>query len=182
MSHEFRTPLNAQIGYLQLLELEVAGPLTEAQRQYIRRLRASSEHLLGLVNDVLDIAKVEAGQLTVASEVAILDRATEAAVALLHPQAEAKGVTLVDADGASEVQYVGDEHRVRQILLNLLSNAVKFTPSGGRVEIERSQLADGPPGVEGPEGGAPWAVVRVRDTGIGIRAKDLDAVFAPFHQ
>ena len=195
MSHEFRTPLNAQIGYLQLLELEIAGPMTDAQRQYVRRLRASSEHLLGLVNDVLDLAKVEAGQLTVAHEVAVADRATEAAIALLLPQAEAKGVALVDVPGATCIGYVGDEHRVRQVLLNLLSNAVKFTPAGGRVEVERFRSTDGPPGHEsGNEIGRatadsagtgavpPWAVVRVRDTGIGIAMKDLDAVFAPFHQ
>ena len=183
MSHEFRTPLNAQIGYLQLLEMEVAGPMTDAQRQYVRRLRASSEHLLGLVNDVLDLAKVEAGQLTVVHEPAIADRATESAIALLLPQAEAKGVTLTDLDGATDVAYVGDEHRVRQILLNLLSNAVKFTPRGGRVEVERLRSTDAPPGVGEGEGAPPsWAVIRVRDTGIGIGAADLDTVFAPFHQ
>ena len=182
MSHEFRTPLNAQIGYLQLLEMEVGGPVTEAQRQYIRRLRASSEHLLGLVNDVLDLAKVEAGQLTVVNEVALADRATEAAIALLQPQAEAKGVTLTDADGASEVAYVGDEHRVRQILLNLLSNAVKFTPAGGKVQVERARSSEGPAGHERDGNGTSWAIVRVRDTGIGISTKDLDTVFAPFHQ
>ena len=183
MSHEFRTPLNAQIGYLQLLEMEVAGPMTEAQRQYVRRLRASSEHLLGLVNDVLDLAKVEAGQLTVAHEPAIADRATEAAIALLQPQAEAKGVTLADVDGATDVAYVGDEHRVRQILLNLLSNAVKFTPKGGRVEVTRMRATEAPEELRSPEGAsASWAVIRVRDTGIGIAAEDLDTVFAPFHQ
>ena len=183
MSHEFRTPLNAQIGYLQLLEMEVAGPMTDAQRQYVRRLRASSEHLLGLVNDVLDLAKVEAGQLTVVKEPAIADRATESAIALLLPQAEAKGVSLIDIPGATDVAYVGDEHRVRQILLNLLSNAVKFTPSGGRVEVERLRSAEAPPSLDGGDGASSsWAVIRVRDTGIGIAAADLDTVFAPFHQ
>ena len=190
MSHEFRTPLNAQLGYLQLLELGIAGPMSETQQQYLRRLRASSDHLLGLVNDVLDLAKVEAGQLTVEQAVAFAERAVEGAVALVLPQAEAKGVAMVDKGaGAPCVSYLGDTHRVRQILLNLLSNAVKFTAPGGSVEIACSASLDGPPpAADGErEGGdtdgvASWAAISVRDTGIGIAPRDLESVFAPFHQ
>lgn len=162
--------------------MEVAGPMTEVQQKYVRRLQASSDHLLGLVNDVLDLAKVEAGQLTVERSTASAGRAIEAAVALLLPQAEAKGVLLGER-GASDsaVEYVGDEHRVRQIILNLLSNAVKFTAPGGRVEVEASISAAGPPGVEASETSS-WVVIRVRDTGIGMAQADLEALFAPFHQ
>ena len=181
MSHELRTPINAIMGYTQLLELGLAGSITEQQRDYLRRLNASSEHLLALVNDVLDFAKLEAGRLRVARERATTPRVLEAAVALTLPQAEAKGVRLVDASAqAPGVAYVGDENRVRQIVVNLLSNAVKFTHPGGTVTLECGSLAESPAGVR--LGGGPWAFIRVSDTGIGIAPEHQASVFEPFVQ
>ena len=201
MSHEFRTPLNAVQGYAQLLELGIQGALTAEQGVYVRRLQAASAHLLGLVEDVLDLSRLDAGQLRVTCVPADARPAVDAALALTLPLAAAKQITLVDAQaldgpdgpggGESErpaVPYVGDEHRVRQILINLLSNAVKFSPPGARVEVECRPAA----GVRVPGAPAPglepgprpdgWTVIRVRDGGIGIHPKQLEAVFAPFMQ
>jgi PAS domain S-box-containing protein len=182
MSHEFRTPLNAIVGYVQLLAMGLAGPVTDHQLGYLGRLRASTGHLLGLVNDVLDLAKVEAGRLVVAREHAIAGAAVEAALALTQLDAEARGISLVNQctdDGL--VPYVGDEHRVRQALLNLLSNAVKFTETGGRIVVDCLTVDDVPPGMHVAHGG-PWVVIRVRDTGIGIPVEQQEAVFGVFHQ
>ena len=182
MSHEFRTPLNAIVGYVQLLAMGLAGPVTDHQLGYLGRLRASTGHLLGLVNDVLDLAKVEAGRLAVAREHAMAGAAVEAALALTQLDAEARGISLVNQctdDGL--VPYVGDEHRVRQALLNLLSNAVKFTETGGRIVVDCVTVDDVPPGMQVARGG-PWVVIRVRDTGIGIPVEQQEAVFGVFHQ
>jgi PAS domain S-box-containing protein len=181
MSHEFRTPLNAIVGYVQLLEMGLPGPVTDDQRGYLTRLRACTRHLLGLVNDVLDLAKVEAGQLVVARERAIAGAAVEAALALAQPDAEARGIAVVNQSDDGLVPYVGDEHRVRQVLLNLLSNAVKFTDSGGRIVVDCATVDDVPPGGR-VAGGGPWVVIRVRDTGIGIPVEQREAVFGVFHQ
>jgi signal transduction histidine kinase len=182
MSHEFRTPLNAQIGYLQLIDLGLAGPVTDQQREYLERLRSCTHHLLGLVNDVLDLATADAGQISAAREHAMTGPALDAAVAFTLPQADAKGVLLVDDKLATPgVPYVGDEHRVRQIVVNLLANAVKFTERGGRVEVESLMVEEAPPNAR-VSGGGPWAVIRVLDTGIGIEPENQERVFDAFHQ
>ncbi|HVE77310.1 MAG TPA: GAF domain-containing sensor histidine kinase [Gemmatimonadaceae bacterium] len=170
MTHEVRTPLNAIIGYMQLLELDVAGELTEQQRSYVERARESTRHLVRLVEDVLDLAKTEAGRLSVARDVVLAVDTARAAVALLAPQAAGKLVSLADvsADGGG-VHYVGDEHRVRQVLINLLANAIKFTPAGGHVTLECAREGE-------------WAVFRVRDTGRGVTPEDAAVIFEPFVQ
>ena len=173
MSHEFRTPLNAFTGYLQLLEMELAGPLTPQQRDYIERLKASSEHLSALVNDVLDLAKLDAHRMTVAREHARTATVVEAAISLAKPQAHARGVRLENRSEGSGEAYIGDEYRVRQILLNLLSNAVKFTEPGGLVSVACERT---------PGPGAGWTVLRVADTGIGIPREQQAAIFEPFVQ
>ena len=181
MSHELRTPLNAIGGYTQLLELGVAGPTTPAQRDYLARLTASGQHLLGLVNDVLDLAKVDAGEMTVARDPATTEAAVTAALDLVRPLGDARGVRVVDGNPAVSTPYVGDEHRVRQILVNLLSNAVKFTEPGGRVTVTCGRAAEAPPAVR-VHGEGPWAYVRVDDTGVGIAPEAHAAVFEPFRQ
>jgi PAS domain S-box-containing protein len=182
MSHEVRTPINAQIGYAQLLEIGIAGPLTEQQRDFLRRLRASSQHLLAILSEVLDLAKVDAGRLPVAREHAMTGDATAAALALALPEAEAKGVRVIDErDGERGIPYVGDQNRVRQIVVNLLSNAVKFTPAGGTVTVGCDTVQQAPPEAR-VTGGGPWAYIRVEDTGIGIAPEHHAAVFEPFHQ
>src|SRR5215213_1677277 len=125
MSHELRTPLNAVIGYAELLDLAIAGPVTLEQRHQISRIRASGRHLLGLVNEVLDLAKVETGRLSLHTTVARASHTTDAAVALVQPGAEARGIGLSVHYLADDATYEGDEDRVRQVLVNLLNNAVK---------------------------------------------------------
>ena len=182
MSHELRTPLNAIGGYIELLEMGLAGPLTEQQRGYLGRVRQSGRHLLTLIEDVLDLAKVEAEQLRVRREPGAVAAAVEAALTLIHPQAAARGLTVTNPCGLEgRVAYLGDAERVRQILVNLLSNAIRFTDPPGAITITCGVTDHPTPGahVEGP---GPWAYVRVEDTGIGIAPEQQAAIFEPFHQ
>jgi PAS domain S-box-containing protein len=182
MSHEIRTPINAIVGYAQLIELGVAGPVTVQQQDYLARLAATSEHLRGLVDDVLDLAKIDAAGMTVAREFGLTGALVAAALDLVRPQASAKGVRLVDRrPGEPGEPFVGDEHRVRQILANLLSNAVKFTEPGGVVTIDCG-MADNTPIATELRGAGPWTFVRVEDTGVGIPPEEQARVFDPFHQ
>ena len=182
MSHELRTPLNAVLGYSELLDLGVAGSLSAEQRHSIARIAASGKHLLGLVNEVLDLAKVEAGQLWLHDGVGHTHRAVDAAIALVQPAAEARGIELTARPPANDaVAYAGDEDRVRQILVNLLNNAVKFTPAGGRVTVEwgLTSRAEADARVFGH---GPWCVIRVSDSGIGIPPDRIRTIFDPFVQ
>jgi hypothetical protein len=182
MSHELRTPLNAVIGYAELLELGIPGALTDDQRTQIVRILMSARHLLGLVNEVLDLAQVDAGRLSVHTRVARADLVAEAALALVQPMAEARGVAVSARRlGDTDATYEGDDDRVRQILVNLLSNAVKFTEPGGHVAIEWG-LADRPDPEARVHGSGPWVSFRVEDTGIGIPAAQMSAIFDPFVQ
>lgn len=190
MSHEIRTPLNAIIGYVQLLEMGVGGVGTDAQRSYLQRLRTSSDHLLNLVNEVLDLSKADSGSLALAECRGSADVAIDGAVSVVTPLGRSRGVSLehplYSADGDV---YIGDEDRVRQVLVNLLSNAVKFTPAGGSVLIESGTVLD--PRIDDRRTtmhavhavrAGRWATITVTDTGVGIPADRLDAVFEPFVQ
>ena len=186
MSHEFRTPLNAIVGYAELLELGLGGPLSAKQHEYVEKLRLSGTHLSGLVNDVLDLAKTDAGKLAVAGERRSTQTAVAAAISMTLPTAHAADVRIVDVEkaGSSDrerVFYVGDERRVRQILVNLLANAVKFTPSGGTVTVECETLTE-PAVAPGGMGTGPWAFIRVVDSGPGIQPEQQELVFEPFVQ
>jgi PAS domain S-box-containing protein len=183
MSHEIRTPINAVMGYSDLLDMEIAGPLNAEQRMQLGRIRASSMHLLGLVNEVLDFSRLEADRVAVDRSAGRLGPAVAGALSLVQPQAERAGLALADAVSgrAADVAYYGDEERVRQVLVNLLSNAVKFTPRGGRVTVSAG-TAELPPPEARAEGEGPWAFVRVEDTGPGIAADRLAAVFELFEQ
>src|SRR6267378_739511 len=182
MSHELRTPLNAVLGYSELMELGISGPLTEKMREQIGRIRVSAIHLLGLVNDILDLAKVEAGRLQVSSGPASAAGTVAAAIALIQPQAAARGLelTVLPAPDPSPV-YRGDDERVRQILVNLLSNAVKFTSPGGKitVEIESSRTPDSDTRLQSKRS---YVSFRVADTGAGIPDEKLLSIFDPFVQ
>ncbi|CAA9337563.1 MAG: hypothetical protein AVDCRST_MAG40-2244, partial [uncultured Gemmatimonadaceae bacterium] len=183
MSHELRTPVNAVIGYAQLLELGLAGPLTEQQRGYLGRLARSGQHLLGLVNDVLDLSKIEAGETRVAHEDSLTGPAVRAALDVVAPVAAQRGVRIVDARPDDDgVPFVGDEGRVRQVILNLLSNAVKFTASGGTVTVTCDTVRAAPPAAAHLRGEGPWALVRVEDTGVGIAPEEQGRIFEEFHQ
>jgi signal transduction histidine kinase len=182
MSHELRTPLNAVIGYAELLKLGIPGPLTEDQHTQVTRILTSARHLLGLVNEVLDLARIDAGRLSLERRIARADPAIAAAVAVVQPMAEARGIAIMpDRVGAAEVRYDGDETRVRQILVNLLTNAIKFTEPGGRVTIQCGSARQPAPEAR-LQGVGPWVYLRVEDTGIGIPPEQTSAIFNPFVQ
>ncbi len=185
MSHEIRTPINAVLGFAELLDIGIGGSLTAQQREYVQRIMASSRHLSGLVSEVLDLAKIEAGRLALADRPDQLETAVEQAVALVRPLADARQLELVTrgCDAGLDTWYSGDVQRVEQILVNLLSNAVKFTSGGGRVTVtcvtvQAPTDAASVPSV-GPGG---WICARVEDTGCGIAPDQLERIFDQFVQ
>ncbi|HYW06319.1 MAG TPA: ATP-binding protein, partial [Longimicrobium sp.] len=182
MSHEIRTPINAIMGYTEILEMGLSGPMTPQQRSQMTRIRASSTHLLGLVNEVLDFAKIEAGQFTVLSRTVPLVPTVLESLTLIEAQAATRGVGVMrKMECGPRPAFVGDEDRVRQILVNLLSNAVKFTQPGGQVVIRCARATDAVPATLAGIGG-PWLALSVEDTGVGIPAHALGSVFDPFVQ
>jgi PAS domain S-box-containing protein len=182
MSHEIRTPINAVIGYTDLLDVGVAGELSEKGQQYVERIRASSDHLLRLIDDVLDLAKIEAGEMRVEMQEAAVVQIASEALHMVAPQAEAAGLTLEsDSSCGADVRVRGDDDRVRQIVLNLLSNALKFTPSGGTITVRCRTTAE--PAVGSLlTGSGPWITIEVCDTGSGIPEGQLARIFEPFVQ
>jgi signal transduction histidine kinase len=169
MSHELRTPLNAILGFSQVLEKRLFGELNEKQEEYVEDIRSSGDHLLSLINDVLDLSKVEAGQIELEVAPFSLREAVERGVVMVRERASKNGVALA-AEIEPEVQVVsGDERRIRQILFNLLSNAVKFTPAGGRIDVS-ARLVD------------EEIQLAVADTGPGIPPEDIDRIFEEFQQ
>jgi signal transduction histidine kinase/PAS domain-containing protein len=183
MSHELRTPLNAIAGYVDLLELGIHGPVSAAQRDALARIQASQQHLLGLINDVLDYAKIETGNMRFQLGAVSVAHALDEVEALIVPQVSEKSLSLgIDRCDAALAVYA-DADRLRQILLNVVSNAVKFTGSGGRIEVRcalREILDDAEPSSE--PGRACVVEIAVRDTGVGIPAEKLAAIFEPFVQ
>ncbi len=181
MSHELRTPLNAILGYSELMELGISGDLTDTTRKQVGRIRISAKHLLGLVNDILDLVKVEAGRLSVAAVPSPVADALASAITLLQPQAQEKNLDLSTVSGSDKLpSYVGDEERVRQILVNLLSNAVKCTPPGGRIVVEAIARAPERRNRLLPRNS--YICVQVSDTGPGVPDEKLEAIFEPFVQ
>ena len=169
MSHELRTPLNAVIGFSEVLLQRMFGELNAKQDEYLKDIYASGQHLLSLINDILDLSKIEAGRMELAPVPFHLPTALENAVTLVKERAARHGITLaLDLDPRLG-ELVGDERKVKQVLLNLLSNAVKFTPEGGRISL-KAGLTDG--AVE----------IAVSDTGIGIAPEDQAAIFEEFRQ
>ena len=184
MSHELRTPINAVTGYAQLLELGVAGPVTDAQHEYLERVLTSSRHLLGLVDDVLDLSRLEAGRLLVERVVGSAATVVSGALALVTSQVASRGVHVVEPSADLDAAFLGDEQRVRQILVNLLTNAIKFTPSGGTITVRIGTASESPidGGVVALRGPGPWVTIQVEDTGIGIAPALHRKVFEPFVQ
>jgi PAS domain S-box-containing protein len=168
MSHELRTPLNAIIGFTGIMLQELAGPLNEEQRKQLTMVQNSSRHLLALINDVLDISKIEAGQLNLSISSFELGPSIEKMVALVSPLAEKKGIGL-SLDVADNVETATtDQRRLEQVILNLLNNAVKFTEKGHvRISCRREDE---------------HYILSVADTGIGIRPEEISGLFQPFHQ
>jgi PAS domain S-box-containing protein len=170
MSHELRTPLNAIGGYVQLMEMEVQGPITDAQRQSLDRITRSHRHLLRLVNDVLDLSRIEAGRMEYRIEEIELPIVVSSVLPMVEPQLAQAGLTLdTSIDAAPRAR--ADREKTQQILINLLTNAVKFTPAGGRVAVRTRRDASDR-----------LVLVDVSDTGIGLPAEKLASVFEPFVQ
>ncbi len=168
MSHELRTPLHTIIGFAELLSEEIEGPLNEKQRRFVGHIHRDSLHLLELINDILDLSRIEAGRLDLRPEVFDIASAIEEVMATIRPQAAAKSLNLEGAF-AQEISIRADRVRFKEVLYNLLSNAVKFTAEGGSIRVEtfvREQFAE----------------ISVSDTGVGIPAIEQGAVFDKFYQ
>jgi PAS domain S-box-containing protein len=168
MSHELRTPLNAIGGYTELLEMGLRGPVTAEQQADLERIRRAQQHLLGLINDVLNFAKLEAGRIEFNLREVGLDEVLASVEALTAPQAAAAGLTCVRTS-SNAVRAVADPDKLEQVLLNLISNAIKFTAPGGSVELDcryRGEVVE----------------ISVRDTGTGIPEERLSQIFDPFVQ
>jgi signal transduction histidine kinase len=172
MSHELRTPLNAIAGHAQLVEMGIHGPVTAAQREALARIRRSEQHLLSLINDVLNFAKLEAGRVQYDIERVTVLEVVADVVSMIEPQVVAKGL-VCGVHVAPDTAVRADREKLRQVLLNLLSNAVKFTKPGGRVTVDTPQGDTTPADV---------ILLRVSDTGIGIPRDKQDAIFDPFVQ
>jgi signal transduction histidine kinase len=168
MSHELRTPMNAIIGFSDLLAEEAEGPLSDAYKMFVRHIRNGAKHLLALINDVLDLSKIEAGRIELTPEEFRAADALEEVLPVIRPLAEVKSIR-IDSQLDGEVLILADRTRFKQILYNLLSNSVKFTPEGGRVWIEAV-----------PSEGR--VSLTVGDTGMGIPPAEQQAIFEEFYQ
>ena len=171
MSHELRTPLNAIAGYVPLLEMGVHGPMSDSQREVLRRVQRSEHHLLSLINDVLNFVKIEAGRVEYDMRPVDLGAVVAAAAPIVEQQLQAKRIAFEQRVDSGTTVWA-DEDKLRQVLLNLLTNAVKFTESGGRVTVD----------VAPTTGDADTVLLRVTDTGVGIPAEKQEAIFDPFIQ
>ncbi|HYT96959.1 MAG TPA: ATP-binding protein, partial [Casimicrobiaceae bacterium] len=169
MSHELRTPLNAIIGFSEVLLERLFGDVNEKQDDYLKDIHSSGRHLLSLINDILDLSKVEAGRMELEPTSFNLPAAVDNAMTLIRERAQQHNVALSANVDTTFGEIVADERKFKQILLNLLSNAVKFTPDGGRIDVT-ARRADA------------QTMISVRDTGVGIAVHDQAAVFEEFRQ
>ncbi len=169
MSHELRTPLNAIIGFSEVLGERMFGELNDKQAEYTDDILSSGRHLLSLINDILDLSKIEAGRMELELTKFDLPMAIDNALTLIRERASRHGVKLHQSVDERLGEFTGDERKIKQILLNLLSNAVKFTPEGGQIKVE-ANLGDSA------------AIISVSDTGIGIAKHDEEAIFEEFRQ
>jgi signal transduction histidine kinase len=169
MSHELRTPLNAIIGFSEVLSERMFGDLNEKQEEYLKDIHASGTHLLSLINDILDLSKIEAGRMELELTDFHLPTALDNALILVRERAGRRSITLQMSVDERLGEVRADERKIRQVVLNLLSNAIKFTPEGGRIEVGAL-----------PRDGS--VEVSVTDTGVGIAPEDQEAVFEEFRQ
>ncbi|HYL82276.1 MAG TPA: ATP-binding protein [Candidatus Acidoferrum sp.] len=177
-SHELRTPLNSILGFSEMLMARMHGPLSESQVRDVRHVHDSGVRLLRLINDILDLAKVEAGKLSLQVQPVALPPTVEQALAVMQPQACAKHLCLEQVTPASVPRVQADPARVHQMLLNLLSNAIKFTPEGGSITVTAMPL----PGSPDTPAGQQFVEIAVTDTGDGIAPEDQGRLFQDFEQ
>jgi signal transduction histidine kinase len=169
VSHELRTPLNAIIGFSEVLQERLFGELNEKQAEYTDDILSSGRHLLSLINDILDLSKIEAGRMELEVTTFHLPDAVENALLLIRERASRHGIKIDRVIDDRIGDFTGDERKIKQILVNLLSNAVKFTPEGGQIKVEAA-LGDSA------------VIISVTDTGIGIAREDHEAIFEEFRQ
>ena len=169
MSHELRTPLNAIGGYVELMDMELRGPVTSEQRQDLQRIKQSQRHLLGLINQVLNYTRVDTGMVSYNLSEVRVGELLASAEAFIVPQVRARGLSYALADCDPALRVLADEDKLQQILLNLLTNAIKFTDRGGEIRVSCAL-----------RGGT--VEIAVRDTGVGIAPEKLTSVFEPFVQ
>ncbi len=168
MSHELRTPLNAIIGFADLLQDGTSGDITEKQKKFVKHIQMAGRHLLDLINDILDLSKIEAGQLTIQLENFSADGALPEVLSVIKPLAMKKKIEIRNEVGTGLIVYA-DRVRFKQIIYNLLSNAVKFTSEGGQVTVESAKIDN-------------FIRFSITDTGIGIKPEDHEAIFEEFRQ
>jgi signal transduction histidine kinase len=171
MSHELRTPLNAIGGYVQLLEMGIHGPVTPAQEEALGKVARSQRHLLRLINEVLNLARIEAGSVHYDLQRVAVNEIVEAVLPMVEPQMTERGLS-IEVDVSDSLAVRADKDKAEQVLLNLLANAVKFTPRGGRVRVVASVAGEKPQRIR----------LRVEDSGVGIPADRLEQIFEPFVQ
>ncbi len=169
MSHELRTPLNAIIGFSDVLAERLFGDLNVKQAEYVTDIAESGRHLLALINDILDLSKIEAGRMELDAGDVEMPAVIAQTLSLVRERAERRGIALSSSVGEGVGIVRADVRKVKQVLLNLLSNALKFTPEGGRIDVRACAHAD-------------RIEVSVTDTGVGIAPEDHDAVFEEFRQ
>jgi PAS domain S-box-containing protein len=170
MSHELRTPLNAIGGYVQLIEIGIHGPVTDAQREALDRIARSQRHLLRLINDLLNLARIEAGRVEYSMQDLAVDELVASVLPMIEPQMATAGLTF-SSTVPNDLLIRSDREKVQQVLINLLTNAVKFTPAGGRILMDARRDESGE-----------VIYIRVIDTGIGISRDKLESIFEPFVQ
>ncbi len=169
LSHELRTPINATLGYADLIDLEVDGPISDKQKDYLGRIRASQNHLLGLINDLLNYGRIESGRVEFHLAEVSLDEVIKQVLPMVSPQATSKKLAIERDRAQEDADAYADRARVEQIILNLLANAVKFTPAGGRIRI-------------GVRADAGRVSASVSDNGPGVPPDQQQAIFEPFVQ
>ncbi|MBF0328357.1 MAG: CHASE domain-containing protein [Nitrospirae bacterium] len=170
MSHELRTPLNSIIGFSEVLQDEFSGPLNEQQKDYLNDIRSSGKHLLSLINDILDLSKVEAGKMELELGSVHVREVLGHSLSMLKEKAVKGGIILkLDVAPDADIEIAADERKLKQIIFNLLSNAVKFTSNGGRVTVSARRVED-------------FIEIAVTDTGIGIKPEDIAKLFHEFSQ
>lgn len=190
MSHELRTPLNSIIGFSEVLQDEMFGQLNEKQQQYVNNILVSGKHLLELINDILDLAKVESGKMELEPAIVNLRNTLAASLVMLKEKALKHGLKLsMEFPAEAEIELIADERKLKQIMFNLLSNAVKFTPDGGSICVSARRISglELPGSCPAPESGnrkgdGDFIEISIADTGIGIAPEHLPKLFKAFSQ